>query len=309
MVRMREFIDAATGKWSEILKRYGVNETALTGRHGPCPICGGADRFRFDNKGGTGSWFCSHCGAGFGLALLERVTGRPKADLMAEVAAMVGTLPAASWTPAPDMRKRIAWVTANLVSVHQVPEVMAYLRGRGLRPSSDLFAVPKVRYYDQGKLIGEFPAMVARYYSPSGDLLTYHLTHVQGGRKAEVPSPRKLLTPLGSLPGGSLRLTRVYPSLGLAEGVETALAVMRDFGIPCWAAANAGMMEKFQPPEGVTALTVYADNDKSFTGQRAAFALAHRLANQGIAVDVCIPDQVGDFADRIPERKDHARVA
>ena len=35
----------------------GVPAKALTNRHGPCPICGGKDRFRFDDKGGRGTGY------------------------------------------------------------------------------------------------------------------------------------------------------------------------------------------------------------------------------------------------------------
>ena len=308
---MREVIDAAQGKWPEILRAYGVDEKVLRNAHGPCPICGGKDRFRFDNKDGTGSYFCSHCRAGYGLDLLVGITGRKKADLAREIEGMVGALPAASWTPALDMRKRIAWITSNLRHASEVPEVRAYLRGRGLKASSDLFAIPSIRYYEERKIVGEFAAMVTRFAAPTGEMITYHLTHVQDGTKAPVAHPKKILTPLGPMAGGALRLTRVHPHLGLAEGVETALAVMEDYGIPCWAAGNAGMLERFIPPEGVQSVTVFADYDASFTGQKAAFALAHRLNDLKIAVDVKVPSQLGDFADlRKPaERRERVGIA
>lgn len=43
---------AAAGRWRAILLSLGVNERALSGKHGPCPLCGGRDRFRFDDKDG-----------------------------------------------------------------------------------------------------------------------------------------------------------------------------------------------------------------------------------------------------------------
>jgi hypothetical protein len=60
------------GLWHEILVRSGVPVHYLTGKHGPCPMCGGKDRFRWDNKDDTGSFFCNGCGAGYGLHLLMR---------------------------------------------------------------------------------------------------------------------------------------------------------------------------------------------------------------------------------------------
>jgi putative DNA primase/helicase len=43
---------------------------------------------------------------------------------------------------------------------------------------------------------------------------------------------------------------------------------------------------------------VFGDNDPNFTGQEAAYVLAHRLALKGISVEVHIPTRVGtDWAD------------
>ena len=53
---------AATGRWPGILAELGVPESALRNRHGPCPGCGGRDRFRFDNRDGRGTFICSQGG-------------------------------------------------------------------------------------------------------------------------------------------------------------------------------------------------------------------------------------------------------
>lgn len=295
---IRDVIDASIGKWPDILCSFGIPDTFLRNSHGPCPMCGGKDRFRFDNRGGTGSYFCSNCGAGYGLDLLTKATGRGKVDLAQEIGPMVGRFDAVLQTQVRDMSKKITWITNTARKVSEVPAVAEYLAYRGLQSSRLLKAIPAIRYYEDGKSTGEYSALVAGFLSASGELLTYHITHVSGGRKAPVPSPRKILTPLGTMAGGAIRLTPIYPSIGIAEGIETALAVMRDFKIPCWAAANSGMLEKFIPPEGVTTVTVFGDNDASFTGQKSAYILAHRLSASGISVDVKIPPLPGDFADR-----------
>ncbi|MEK9606509.1 MAG: primase-helicase zinc-binding domain-containing protein, partial [Gammaproteobacteria bacterium] len=49
----------ARNRWSEILAYAGVDAKALHDVHGPCPGCKGKDRFRFDNKGGDGTFICS----------------------------------------------------------------------------------------------------------------------------------------------------------------------------------------------------------------------------------------------------------
>ena len=67
--------EQALGKWREILPRLGVNLPATPKQHGPCPACGGKDRFRFDDQGGRGTWFCNQCDpkAGDGFALVQNV--------------------------------------------------------------------------------------------------------------------------------------------------------------------------------------------------------------------------------------------
>lgn len=72
-------MDAARGRWVSVLSKLNVRSEFLQNRHGPCPGCGGKDRFRFDDEGGDGSFICSQGGkgmlAGNGLALLGHVTG------------------------------------------------------------------------------------------------------------------------------------------------------------------------------------------------------------------------------------------
>jgi hypothetical protein len=69
---------AARGCWPGVLSRFGVDTSLLTDRHSPCPGCGGRDRFRFDDKGGDGTWICSGGGdfqSGDGVGLLMHVRG------------------------------------------------------------------------------------------------------------------------------------------------------------------------------------------------------------------------------------------
>lgn len=71
--------DAARSRWPAVLGQLGVNTALLQPRHGPCPGCGGRDRFRFDDREGDGTFICSGGGhgitAGGGLALLEHIHG------------------------------------------------------------------------------------------------------------------------------------------------------------------------------------------------------------------------------------------
>jgi putative DNA primase/helicase len=84
---------AAAGHWPDTLTTLGVDDQHLTGRHGPCPGCGGKDRFRFDDRDGRGTWICGGGGnpqAGDGFGLLRHVHGWTAGEALHAVADHLG---------------------------------------------------------------------------------------------------------------------------------------------------------------------------------------------------------------------------
>ena len=94
-------IEAARGRWPELLCALaGLSPEQLSNRHQPCPLCGGKDRYRFDDKDGSGSWFCNQCGgkdqrggAGSGIDLLMRRQGWSFVEAARQVEAFLGLVP------------------------------------------------------------------------------------------------------------------------------------------------------------------------------------------------------------------------
>lgn len=293
----------ATGRWPGILAALGVDPAHLTGRHAACPVCGGRDRFRFDDREGRGTFFCSHCGAGDGFRLLGILKGWDFRTAAREVERIAGVVePARIAKPQDETRKlealRRVWSEAR--PLQPGDDAMRYLAGRGLcfdPPPAALRLHPGLEYRDGGTLLGRFPAMVARVTGPDGGGVTLHRTYLEGGAKAAVPAPKKLM-PGKPVSGAAVRLFPVEWCLGIAEGIETALAAFLRFGVPTWACVSAHGIETFLPPAGVEKIIVFGDNDESGTGQAAAWACAKRLIAAGLTVDVRIPDQPGtDWAD------------
>lgn len=296
--------DEAVGRWPGILQSLGIDQSFLGKKHGPCPICAGKDRYRFDDKAGRGTWICSHCGSGDGFQLLQKVMGWSFSEAAKQVDRIVGTvqpgLIAPERTEASKLRAlNHVWETSKLV----VPgdPVWWYLNRRlGIETvPSGLRFHPGLRYTDQdGVDLGRFPAMIARLQYPDGAGASIHRTYLtDGGEKAPVPQPKKIMAgkPLNT---AAVRLGGGGTTLGIAEGIETALAASIRFGVPVWAATNAVLLEAWVPPPGVERVLIAGDNDASFTGQAAAFELARRLAQKGLVVDIRIPDRVGkDWAD------------
>lgn len=68
-MKINEITAQAVGKWDYLFQSLGIE--VGKGKHCPCPVCGGKDRFRFDDKDGRGTWICNQCGSGDGLELIK----------------------------------------------------------------------------------------------------------------------------------------------------------------------------------------------------------------------------------------------
>lgn len=83
--------DAANGRWKEVIfPAFSIQVPAKKNQHGPCPICGGKDRFRCDDKQGKGTWICNQCNAGDGFALIEKARNMDYSAVLQEVGAVLG---------------------------------------------------------------------------------------------------------------------------------------------------------------------------------------------------------------------------
>lgn len=97
-IRFPDVKSAARGRWADILAGLGIDPGSLRNKHGPCPGCGGRDRFRFDDQE-EGRFFCGGGGeptSGDGFTLLQHVHGWSPREALAHVAAalhMGGPIP------------------------------------------------------------------------------------------------------------------------------------------------------------------------------------------------------------------------
>lgn len=289
--------ELAYGRWPGILTTLGIDPKFLSNRHGPCPLCGGRDRWRFDDKG-RGTWYCTHDGAGDGISLLQKLKGWSFKETARQVEAIIGVVPL---TPPrrdfDDAQKRQALRQAYRESrpVSEGDPVWNYLTRRaGIKTVPDNLRFHPSLRYDGAK---SFPAMLGIVTMPDGKPSTMHRTWLDGnGWKAPVDEPKKVMS--GAIKSGAIRLAPVEPRLGIAEGIETALAASVLFGLPVWAAISANGMQQWEVPEGVSEVVIFSDNDENYTGQTAAYALAKSLSLKGLKAEVLVPAKAGtDWAD------------
>ncbi|MFA6303147.1 MAG: primase-helicase zinc-binding domain-containing protein, partial [Legionella sp.] len=252
----KEVIKKAEGYWPYILENLGIEASYLKNKHGPCPVCGGKDRFRFDNKAGTGSFFCNHCGAGRAIKLLM-LFHQWSFKLAIEAVAKILNINAGSYSTASihisnhlkkafenngllalanesinKQRKKLKKIWNQSLSVSSDDPVSRYLKARGVLPN-DVPKVlrfhPQLAYYDGDSVfIGNFPAMLALVQNENNELITLHRTYLGDSCKADVKSPKKLMSAIfeGATRGAAIKLYEpVDGKLILAEGIETALAL------------------------------------------------------------------------------------
>jgi putative DNA primase/helicase len=289
---MTEVRDLAKGRWKEILPSLGVDSRYLVNKHGPCPICGGEDRFRFDDWLGRGGYICSQCGAGDGFRLASKITGQPFHVLAEKVRNMLGHSGGYEG-PVQDneeiankQKMQAVWQGAGRPLLGGPVDHYLTTRVGCLWPSQEL----------REASYGQYTVMVARILNYAGQrAVNLHLTFLTpDGRKADIAPAKRMMK--GKLPDGcAIRLGPERAVMGVAEGIETAISASIMFDMPVWACVNGMLLSKWIPPAIAEHVTIFGDNDANFTGQSKAYHLANRLEVQfRRKVTVSLPPMTGD---------------
>lgn len=164
------------------------------------------------------------------------------------------------------------WRAREPIGEHTVAR--RYLRARGITadPPPSLGFLPAFEHI-AGRIY--LPAIVAALQAGDRRIIAAQATMLdpRGDRKAQVRFPRKTFGRMGD---GAVRLGPAGEALGLAEGLETALAAQQLFGLPVWACLGAGRMHSVAVPDNVRELHLFADNDDAGRSAVAKTLEAHR---------------------------------
>lgn len=299
---MRVADDKMAGLWEHVFWEdlRILDERHIKGKQGPCPVCGGKDRFRFDNKENRGTWYCNACGAGDGYALYMLVKGLGNFnEAVKQCEKVYGSLKPKLVEKQLNTKQLLNKLWKG--TTNDTTELVRYFNTRGIVRVPDGVLGRILRFHPHcpwkdGSVVGYAPAMLARVFHLDGTPATIHRTYLS----TDVPLRKMLMPHDGTLRGCCIPLGKASGTIGAAEGIETALSCYQMFGVVTWATYCADQLERFVVPTSIDNLVVYGDNDSSYVGQAAAYTLAKRAhkANPELNIEVLIPREAdADFND------------
>lgn len=173
------------GQWRQVLDNYGA-QLPSGRKHGACPVCGGKDRFRFDDKNGLGTWFCSQCepSSGGGLKLLSMYIGKSTMDTAKE---LIGD----------DMRMSVAPKRIHTVNYDEVRAANIEQAKKGARLLMGSAKKTNHEYMDKKGLTGEWlvngdPMMSRDGVTQPGELLLVPVYKANAAGTTELVNVQKI---------------------------------------------------------------------------------------------------------------------
>jgi putative DNA primase/helicase len=286
-----------------VIIERGIKLRGRVEQVGPCPHCGGRDRFAINTRKRV--WNCRGCrDGGDVIALVQKLDNCDFREAVATLTGerLSGDIERPKYQPEKDdpqlgandyerqQRDAARWLwRASKPTTGTMVEL--YLPSRGI----DL-PLPKTVRFLPANRPGHHPAMLVPYGLPKEpepgllDIAEDAITAVQltflrpdGTDKADI-KPNKIT--IGSPAGMPMVLAPMNDLLGLAicEGIEDALTAHQVSGLGAWASGGAAFMPKLGAAvaDHVEAITICAHDDKA--GQRYARALADALDARGFEI-------------------------
>ena len=300
-MNVTETVNQACGHWPRILPALGVK--VMKNRHQACPVCGGSDRFRFDDKEGRGTWFCNQCGAGDGLKLVEKVFGVKPSEAARRVNAVTGSLPPvapAVMAAAEDEngadRKAAAALAVKLMEKTRTATGNAYLTRKGF-PAHECLTLATT--HKTGGVTFSAGDVVVPLHDGTGALVNLQLINAGGDKR--------------TLKGGAVKgcchtlegKKQAGKRLWIAEGYATALTVHHLTGETVMVAQSSvnllSLASLARQKHPACQIILAADRDLNGNGQSKAAAAADACGGT-----IALPPVFGDWNDAFMQKGEEA---
>jgi phage/plasmid primase-like uncharacterized protein len=264
---------------------------------GPCPKCGGSDRFAVHIK--KQLWNCRGCGVGGDV--IDFVRHHDGCDFASAIITLTGDGVRTRTAPPPELTKRrrdegdraslaaSLWSRRRPITEGTPPSI--YLRKRGYTgPIPATLGYLPLRDPYPAVMIAAF-GMAAEFVEPSiisgpETVTGVHLTRLTAAGEKEPNAEGKAKIMLGVCKGAPITMSPPNDLLGMAvtEGIEDGLSVYQATGLGVWAAGSAGFMPALASliPDYIDTVTIYAHDDE--TGRNNAINLARAIKARGIEV-------------------------
>jgi Toprim domain/Zinc-binding domain of primase-helicase len=333
----------------DVARRHGVLSglKKVGGEYiGPCPICGGKDRFginphRQGKNGKPGLFLCRRCGEGGDAIDLERFLSGTKFRHAVKDLSGAATV---EEDPRETARRARKWAFCHAVVEETVFRLTPILDSPGeqfLRDERCIdTSLPVIRRaLETTAAVGWHPSVYFAQPDPSEPFHELHWrrlgcivgimtdpgtgerlgpiarTYLFDGKKIGKAKTLKRAEAerLGVVrisPDTEIRLSR---RLALATGFETALAVLEMGGVPVWSTGSDNTMRWLPVIDDVDELLISADNDARRPGERGSSELAGRVLRArwlgaGRKAQLFMPPGFkSDFNDVLMQRKGRGR--
>jgi putative DNA primase/helicase len=198
-------------------------------------MCGGKDRFRFDDKDGRGTWFCSHCGSAGGLKLLSLFIGKSVMDTAKE---LVGD----------DLTQRTIAPVRQKIDHEKIAKLNHERAARGAKSMLESAVMRSHPYMNKKGLDGEWPTngdmMIDRFGDriAAGELLlipAYKNGQLVNMQKIKTDGEKRPITG-GDMAGVYHLIEGKTKMIAIVEGFATGVTVNRMTGATTYCAFNTG---------------------------------------------------------------------
>lgn len=213
--------------------------------------------------------------------------------------------PPAPPPPPPDFTKAALAIKRVWSESRPISGTLAerYLERRGIWQSNMPLSLrfhPRMAYFDKEakRITGWYPTLLAPIKDINGRIISLHRIFLdENGNKAPVADAKRMMARAGELRGCAIKLWHPGKTLGLAEGLETAMAARAIARIPVWSTVSASLLESVELPKVVKHVVIWADKDRFkrpkdglHPGEYSAMVAAKRFEEEGRTVEILLPE-------------------